>query len=580
MRNYKNIDLFSESKITKKTIYGLDLDKKYIENKELLFIAVPYMDKIQSIIENISPFSFITDREGCILNLTCHKKIVKSLNRAGYVNGAYVSPNTYSKTYISIEENELIILGIPIEMKSNLQGVFNIAFYKEEVEKYNALVLEIISSNLTQIMEANELNSHLTTNNNFIDNILNCMPLGLIVLDIKDKVIKLNNISIEVFGDKLIPNTYLGTENNIVEEYEIIKKTILVNGEYIGDSRLITQDGNINVEMVGNIIYDGLNSEPNIVLLFKKLKGKKQRNFKYECEDNYTFEDIIGENSKFIKIINYAKKVADRKSPLLIIGEVGSGKSMLAQSIHNFGSRMDEPFVKISCASIPSQLLGCELFGFGKSIGKLQSADKGTLIINFIEYMPEDIQMRLVEYLDSGNIRRIDNSEEIKVDVRIIATTSKHLISEGKDESIRKELYYRISILSIDLPPLRERIDDIPFLVDYFVKKLNNSQDKSNWINLSHYMNGFIKYEWPGNIRELKGVIENLIKNGYIPSNLLIDNGEDIDINDDELRLDFVEKRHIVNVLRKFNGNISHTANALGINRGTLYVKMKKYEIT
>lgn len=532
------------------------------------------MNKIQSMIENISPFSFITDREGCILNLTCHKKITKPLNRAGYVNGAYVSQNAYSKACVNIEGNELRILSIPIELKSDLQGILNIAFYKEEMEECNNLILKIISSDLTQIMGVNDLNSNITTNNNFINNILNFMSSGLIVLDMKDKVIKLNNVSIEIFGNKVESKTYLGTANNIVEEYETIKNTILVNGEYIGNSRLITQDGNINVEMFGNIIYHGLNSEPNIVLLFNKLKGKKQRNFKYECEDNYTFEDIIGENVKFIKIIDYAKKISDTRSPLLITGEVGSGKSMLAQSIHNFGSRIDEPFIKLNCASIPSQLLGCELFGFGETMGKLEYADKGTLVINFIEYLPENIQMRLVEYLDSGIIRRIDNSEEIKVDVRIIATT------EVETESIRKELYYRISILSIDLPPLRERIDDLPFLIDYFAKKLNNSQDKNNLINLSHYMKGFMKYDWPGNVRELKNVIENFIKNGYVPSNLLMDNGENIDMNDDELRLDFIEKKHILDVLRKFNGNISHAASALGINRGTLYTKMKKYDLT
>ena len=324
----------------------------------------------------------------------------------------------------------------------------------------------------------------------------------------------------------------------------------------------------------------------------KKIKGQANK---------YTFEDIIGQNNDLLLAKNIGIKAARYSSSILIYGETGTGKEMFAQSIHNLSNRSNMPFIAQNCAAIPENLLegllfGTEKGGFTGAVerkGIFEQASGGTLLLDEINSMSLDLQAKLLRVLQESYIRRIGGSKDIPVDVRIIATTNVDANTSLNDKLIRKDLLYRISVLNINIPPLRDRIDDLPILCKYFIDKFNKRLNKSIKNISNDVMERFYQYSWPGNIRELENFIESamnlaaddsngLIKSDFLSTNFYSEISSSSQYNNrlrsrslNELLSD-IERDIILESLEKHKDNITKTAESLGIKRQTLQHKLKK----
>ena len=312
----------------------------------------------------------------------------------------------------------------------------------------------------------------------------------------------------------------------------------------------------------------------------------------------YTFDKMVGRDKSFINTVEYAKKISDSRSAILILGESGTGKEIFAQAIHNYSSRRDMHFIAVNCGAMPSNLIESELFGYEEgaftgakksgNIGKFEAADGGSIFLDEIGEMPLEMQVRLLRVIEEGVISRIGSSKQIPINFRIIAATNKDLEEEVKKGNFRKDLFYRLNVFPIYLPSLRERKDDIPILIDYYMNKICKKQNKSKRKIDKSLMQKFVNYEWPGNIRELQNTIERMINTEDIPKEILKQHKLDIIANasnseafikSEDMKLETVEKNHIIKVLKSFCGNVSLAADAMGIGRNTLYRKIKKYNI-
>jgi DNA-binding NtrC family response regulator len=303
---------------------------------------------------------------------------------------------------------------------------------------------------------------------------------------------------------------------------------------------------------------------------------------------------MLSKSKKMKPVFNLIDKVAATDSTVLIQGESGTGKELVARGIHEKSKRNKHPFVTVNCAALHDTLLESELFGHVKGaftgahetrLGLFEVADRGTLFLDEVGELPVGIQAKLLRVLESGEIRRLGDSKSMFVDTRIITATNKDLASEVKKGTFREDLFFRINIVHISLPPLRERKEDIPLLVEHFLKihGINAIEKKI----CPDALKCLMKHNWSGNIRELKNLIENLV---------ILTDGEKIGVCNlpEEIRghveakdykpgadlsLSDLERQHIVNTLSKMNGNKTRVAEALGISLKTLYNKLKSYNI-
>jgi len=328
---------------------------------------------------------------------------------------------------------------------------------------------------------------------------------------------------------------------------------------------------------------------------------KKNTNSK----NTYTFKDIIGTSLALKDSVNKAMRASLSNSSVLVYGETGCGKELFAQSIHYNGIRKDMPFIAVNCAAIPSSLLEAMLFGTVRGsftgaenkIGLFEEANGGTLLLDEINSMDTTLQSKLLRVLQEGYIRPLGSNKTIDTNVRIIATLNEEpekLIKEGK---LRKDFYYRISVIRIDVPPLRKRKEDINVLVKHFIDYYNKVLGK-HVIDIDEEVRSlFMNYEWPGNIRELKNTIEyamNMIDNNlyiskeYVENRIFKSESAALEVMNDAFDLsglsleeykDNIEKKIILNALKKYNYNISKAAAYLKISRQNLQYKIKKYEL-
>lgn len=285
--------------------------------------------------------------------------------------------------------------------------------------------------------------------------------------------------------------------------------------------------------------------------------------------------------------------MADSKSTILITGETGTGKEVFAGFIHNYSNRRKEPFIAINSAAIPKTLIEFELFGYEEGaftgakksgqVGKFELAHKGTIFLDEIGEMPLELQTRLLRVIEEGIVSRIGGTEPIVVDVRIIAASNKNLREEVEKGNFRKDLFYRLNVLPINILPLRHRQEDIPLLAEYFMEKLSKRLNKRMVPMTEEEINKLMEYSWPGNVRELENFIELTINLEYVPVHILFREETYNTIATEHtiknISLEAMEKNHILEVLKINNGNITGAAKVLGIGRNTLYRKIDKYKI-
>jgi DNA-binding NtrC family response regulator len=309
-----------------------------------------------------------------------------------------------------------------------------------------------------------------------------------------------------------------------------------------------------------------------------------------------TFKNIVGNSDAMQKVFSMMEKVVPSKANILITGESGTGKGLVAQAIHEAGSRMDKPFISINCGAIPENLLESELFGHKKGAftsavddkkGLIPMAHEGTLFLDEIGELSQALQVKLLHVIQTKELTPVGDTRVITVDIRIIAATNADLQQRVKDGRFREDLYYRLNVIEIHMPPLRERRDDIPLLVKHYIGTF--SQESGKKINDVDYeaMKAMMAYDWPGNIRELRNTLERatvLAEGDVITLHDLPDKFRNIDVENiatSSLRqaMDDFERDYIVRSLGESKGNKESAAERLGIDLATLYRKIKKLKI-
>ncbi len=329
-----------------------------------------------------------------------------------------------------------------------------------------------------------------------------------------------------------------------------------------------------------------------------KVKNLQRENMilRKKLTRNYSFRDIISKNARILEILDLVREVAGLRSTVLIQGESGTGKELIARALHYSGDRARKSFVCVSCAALTESLLESELFGYEKGSftgataqkkGKFELADGGTIFLDEIGDISSKLQMDLLRVLQERKFYRVGGTEEVEVDVRVIAATNLNLRKAVQEGKFRDDLFYRLNVIHIPLPPLRERKEDIPLLVEGFIERIAHEQGKELREISEGALEILMNYDWPGNVRELENAVERAVVTCKTP--LLTESNFSFLHQPAEprewaipthLTLEEAEKKIIQATLQRLEGNIKETAQVLGIDRSTLYEKIKKYNLS
>ena len=412
-------------------------------------------------------------------------------------------------------------------------------------------------------------------------------------------------------GEKGIETVYKGGIDLVITDLKMPEKT---GEEFLHDILefdkhipviILTGHGNIEtaVDMMRLGAYDFMTKPFNIdkmlLIIARALENKniKKTNETLEKRVDYheSFYGMIGHSSKMLKVYEAIKQVARTKATVLIEGESGTGKELVANAIHQISDRAKQPYITVNCAALSEGVLESELFGhekgsftgaIDKKIGRFEAANKGTIFLDEIGEINQVVQVKLLRVLEERVIERVGSNTPISVDIRVIAATNKKLSEEIKEGRFREDLYYRLNVIKIEMPPLRERREDIPLLIDNFIKEFSQvhnieitNVDKKVYKLLS-------SLQWEGNVRELRNTVETMVvmsKDGKIDEsnipNWVLTSSTDDFIIDKEMTLEELEKKYINHLLSKNNFNKAQVAKILGIERATLYRNLKDYNV-
>jgi len=411
---------------------------------------------------------------------------------------------------------------------------------------------------------------------------------GLVVFDREMRVLQANPKGLEIFHS--LKKNGNGLSDLLRRNHEIVDQemTAVVNRKrksFYVTRRVIPEENKGGVREF--LIFKDLE---NVHKMAQRIHGKQAL---------YTFTDIIGEHEKIRKAVQEATIAAKESCPVLLVGETGTGKEMFAQAIHNASDRAGRPFVAINCSAVPAELIESELFGYetgaftgareGGKPGKIEMANRGSLFLDELDSMPLSMQTKLLRVLETGYVSRIGGTHDTPVDVRLISASKKNLLEEVERGVFRDDLFFRVNIITIHLPPLKEWLSDIPPLCDHFLKRLISRNVKPIKGIAPEVYDIFMSHSWPGNVRELEGAIERAYifeKGQYITPQSLPSymHRQKIDYTEREgipefTTLERMELKMIEKALSLYKGNISRAASSLGIARDSFYRKMRKFGI-
>ena len=375
------------------------------------------------------------------------------------------------------------------------------------------------------------------------------------------------------------------------------------NGHKMISMRVPIKEDGIIVGAIGKVMFKDLS---NFKILSNKLWNLEKeveyyKNDLYEDKKAiYTFNNIIGRSAKSREVMKMARRVAKIDSNVLITGESGTGKELFAHSIHNASRRCLKPFVKINCGAIPAELFESEMFGYeegaftgakrsGKK-GKFEHANGGTILLDEIGDMPMNMQVKLLRVIQEKELVRVGGNDVIKVDIRVIASTNKSLEGLISDGKFREDLYYRLDVMHLKLPALRERIEDIEELSNELRKKISKKHGVYSESISSEAIEYLKSYSWPGNIRQLENVIEraiNLLDSDlcimpkHLPEKIIKNKIKKYSLENNYLKdvVETIEKDLIMECIKKTGGNKKETAKELGLSRAGLYKKLNRYNL-
>jgi chemotaxis protein methyltransferase CheR len=416
--------------------------------------------------------------------------------------------------------------------------------------------------------------------------------------------------SIDSFRSRLHPEDaeaiWAAIERHLQERaaYKVEYRLQTKSGDYLwflARGQAIWDTGGKAIRMSGWIqdITERKQGELNLKAALSEIKELKEKleveraYLQEEIKLEYNYENIIGQSDGLNYVLYKVEQIASSDTTVLVLGETGTGKELVARAIHGLSLRKNRTLVKVNCATLPSNLIESELFGHQKGaftgaharqLGRFEVANGATLFLDEIGELPLELQPKLLRVIQDGEFERLGSSDTIKVDVRVIAATNRNLEEEVSKGWFREDLWYRLSIFPITVPPLRERKEDIALLVDFFVHKIAKRLGKSIESIPTSVMNSLQDYQWPGNVRELENVLERAVINSSGPKLRLVDELKKphTDLATTQKTLEAVERDHIVRVLEQTNWKVSGkngAAEILGLNRSTLRARIRKLGI-
>lgn len=588
------------------------------ENRSLLDIAKPFMNSIYSIVGNKDFIIRLTDKDGFVLDHIGEKGFIARFGKTYLQNGYNLKEENAGTNAVGLSlllKKPIQIMGSehfmekfhglttsasPIKDKYNETiGILSITGNYSMVHPHTLGMVTAAAEAIQRELRLREINQDLNSMNKQFYDIMETISEGIVAVDAKGKILNANKQArglLDIKRKKIEGtniNKYITNEKNFVrifilndtvfeEEWELVthkgqKKKFIIDVNYFKTGRI--------PKMIVLII----NQAKVIHSMINKIVG---------ANAIFTFEDIVGKSEKLKPAIHLAKISSNIDLTILLHGESGTGKEMFAQSIHNNSARSSKPFVFLNCGAIPRELVASELFGYeegaftgarlGGHPGKFELADGGTLFLDEIGDMPLDAQVSLLRVLETKNIVRVGGKEVIPVDVRVIAATHKDLQQEVALGRFREDLYYRLNVFPIDIPPLRERKEDLRLFIDYFVSKYAETISKNITGIDEEFYRVLQRHDWPGNVRELQNTLQmavNIAQNHaslsmtHLPRHFLASVNYEQELIEDLPSLDDIEKEAIVNTLERCQFNLSKTSEVLKIGRSTLYRKMEKYEI-
>jgi len=609
-----------------------ELEKLLAQRKDFIDIARHFMTNLYEFVAGSGFIVFLSDERGYILEVIGDPDILEKASEINLVKG-------YS--WIE-EEGGTNGIGTTLIFKKPIQ-VSGAEHYCEKVQGWTCSAAPIINEHgsiagvlqmsgpsyavhlhtlgmvvaaveaISDQMRLKKQNRKLTVVYNSLKNIFWTMSDGAMMIDEKGAITQINPIAENMFGYKTVgtmASDVLGTFSNT--------QKLLVEGKDYADVELMldTAHGRVHCLVSGKPIKNEEGQVSGAVIFFNPInKVKKLINRFSGAHATFSFEDIKGNSDKLRDAISVAHSAASSMSTVLIEGESGTGKELFAQAIHNGSSRRNGPFIALNCAAIPRELIASELFGYaegaftgasrGGRTGKFELASGGTLFLDEIGDMPLEQQASLLRVLQEREIVRVGGDKVISVDVRIICATNKNLRKQVEAGNVREDLYYRLNVIQIIVPPLRERTGDIPLLFHHFLDNISHKMNIDIKYVDPEVINCLQNYNWPGNVRELQNVVEktiNVINDDSIhvenlpplipsmtvekinhESPVVIPKAESNGHGQQPINIKKVladkEREEIISLLDLNGGNVTQVAKVMGVSRNTVYRKMRLYGV-
>ncbi|MCM1990150.1 sigma-54-dependent Fis family transcriptional regulator [Oceanirhabdus seepicola] len=598
----------------RKILKGTEMSKALQENKGIIEVATPIIGNLYDMVHNTGFLIILTDREGCILKIMGDDNVLKAAEELNMVTGAYMNEKSIGTNAMgtAIKENMPIQISAkehfiqayhrwtcsaaPIHFENEIIGSLNLTGYSTEVHPHTLGMVVAAVQSIERNLSHEKLQKELVEAYLYMDSIVNSISHGIVAVGMKGIIRHYNKTAQDMLHLEEKKHEHINI-NKIISVWPDIYEKISQGKSFMYEDVSFNKNNKYNIS--ANPIFNNNKELIGVVLIINEIHAVMKLVNKYSnMISKYTFDDLIYKSKIMKEIVEFSKGVADSPSTILIQGESGTGKEVLAQAIHNHSSRANNPFIVINCGAIPKNLIESELFGYeegaftgakrGGRPGKFELANGGTLFLDEIGEMPLDMQVNLLRVLQEAYINRVGGDKYIPIDVKIIAATNKNLIEEVNKGTFREDLYYRLSVIPIMMPPLRERKADLQPLIEHFLRiKARKLNKMIPYISQEH-LDEIYSYEWKGNVRELENYIENIV-NLDGKSTIKIKNIEEVDknitareVNNHNMylcTLEELEKKAIISCLKEYDKNISKTAKILDISRNTLYLKMKKYDI-
>jgi PAS domain S-box-containing protein len=600
-----------------------ELHERYECCTQLTKRAKPFMDSLNKIVGSSNLIIRLTDKEGYVLDFLGDGTLVEKYGELNLYKGCNVKEESIGTNAIGLAliiEEAIQVVGeehyckiyhnwtssaCPIrDENDNLMGVLSITGVSYEVHPHTLGMLMAAAQAIENELKLEKSNKQLDLANKHFHAIMESISEGLICTDNEGIVMDIN-----LFARRFLKMKEADIIGKNIKSILYKKDYKKIRGSMSGCKKMEEEEIYFKTEKgrtdpcivdITPIKVLASNEIEGVVITFKQEKiVHKLVNKIVGAQARFTFHDILGQSINIKSAKNMASLAATTDTTTLLLGESGVGKEMFAQAIHNGGERSGKPFVVLNCGAIPRDLVASELFGYvegaftgakrGGHHGKFELADGGTIFLDEIGDMPLDAQVSLLRVLETKQIVRIGGHEVIPIDVRVIAATHKNLEKEVERGNFREDLFYRLNVMPVSIPSLRERKEDVSIFADYFINKFTKNMNKDiKGIDKSFYK-ALKRYSWPGNVRELQNVIQlviNMISDReYITKNNLPNHIlektllPDIELDENLYSLEDMEKMAIIRTLKITKNNLALTAKILGIGRSTLYRKMDKYLI-